>query len=138
MGDIRAIRGVVARARRRLRLQAALEGATTAAIVAVVAALGILWTWRMELLSPSGASLALAGAGSLLLFGALIAAARRPSDAHVATRVDRASGLADRLGTALDFEGRVAGEPNLETQALMRAAIDESRIVAMSFCEPRS
>jgi len=126
VADLQPIRRVVARARRRLRLQAALEGATTAGILAVAAALVALWLWRMERLSPGEAVLLVAAAVALVVAGALVLALRRHSAATVATRLDRASGLADRLGTALDFERRVASESHPEIQALMRAAIDDA------------
>ncbi len=126
MADLQPIRRVVARTRRRLRLQAALEGATTAGILAVAAALVALWFWRMELVSSAQAVGIVAGAVGLIVVGALVLALRRHPENAVATRLDRASGLADRLGTALDFERRVATEPHPDIQALMRAAIDDA------------
>lgn len=126
MADLQPIRRVVARTRRRLRLQAALEGATTAGILAVAVALVALWFWRMAMLTSAQALLVVGGAVVLVAAVALVLALRRHPDAAVATRLDRASGLADRLGTALDFEGRIAAEPHPDIQALMGAAIDDA------------
>jgi hypothetical protein len=82
------IRQVVGRARRRLRARAALEAGT-----AVV---------------PLAAAAACAGAGppvwgAIVASGALVAAAWPRDDEAIARRVDRASGLADRLSTAIAF-----------------------------------
>jgi hypothetical protein len=121
--DLQRIYRVVARARRRLRLQLALEAATTAAIAAVAGALAILWLRRMEVVTPAAAALALIGLGAAVLVAAAFAAARRLPTARVATRIDRASGLADRLGTACDFSSRLDQAGNPETLALMQAAI---------------
>src|SRR5690606_20963218 len=57
--------------------------------------------------------------------GALVSAARRLDDEHVARRIDRASNLADRLSTAIAFE-RALQAGNLApdtTHELMEAAI---------------
>jgi hypothetical protein len=45
----------------------------------------------------------------------------------LASRLDRASGLADRLGTAVDFAARLGRPPGLhpDTEALMRAAVTD-------------
>ena len=126
MADLHPIRRVVAVTRRRLRLQAALEGATSAAIVGIGVALAFLWLWRMQLVDGQTAGLLFAAAAALVVAGALASSLARHPEAQVAARLDRASGLSDRLGTALDFERRVDVEPNKETQALMRAAIDDA------------
>jgi hypothetical protein len=128
MGQPAKIYQVIGRARRRLRLQAALEGATTAAILAVAAAVAALYLWRRGVLGGPAAAGVASGAGLLMGLGALWRAGRGFSTELVAARVDRASGLADRLGTACDFERRLreGHEPHPETRALMQAAIDDA------------
>jgi hypothetical protein len=121
VAELHEIQAVVARVRRRLRLQGALEGAATAGILAVAAALVVFWCWRMELVGRAG--LWLAGAAALVAAGALLGAARRLPTLAVAARIDAASGLADRLTTAFDFHSRLGEPHHPETLALMRAAI---------------
>ncbi|HEU4733665.1 MAG TPA: hypothetical protein VFT22_37480 [Kofleriaceae bacterium] len=127
--DTAAIDRVVGRARRRIRGQWALEGATTALIVASAAALAVVFLMRLEAVSrPTGIAL-LAGTLAVVVAGALLGASRRLDDERVARRIDRASNLADRLSTAIAFRGTMppgagaAGPHADETHALMRAAI---------------
>jgi len=74
----------------------------------------------------------LAAAGGGILVGAVIGGARRFRASLVATRVDRASGLSDRLGTAYEFERLLAadGPANLdpETRAMMEAAVRDGAV----------
>jgi hypothetical protein len=124
LAELHPIDAVVARARRRLRLQGALEGGATAAILAVAAALVVLWCWRMEVVRRPVPWLI--GAAALWATGAAVGAARRLPALAVAARLDRASRLADRLTTAYDFSARLAagaGAVHADTAALMRAAI---------------
>lgn len=131
--DISTIEGIVRRASRRLRWQAAFEGATTWLIPAAAAALLVVFLVRLEVLGTA-AGLALLFATPLIaLAGAAAAALRTESEERVARRVDRASGLSDRLSTALAFQrmlGRgeltelaVDGEDPEVTRELMKAAI---------------
>jgi hypothetical protein len=118
-----AIQRVIDRARRRVRAQRALEAATTSAIIAAAAALVAIFLIRVEAVDPGLGLVLLGGAGAIVVIGAVIGAARRIDDEHVARRVDRASNLADRLSTAVAFSR--AGVPGDDdtTHALMRAAI---------------
>ena len=138
--DTSAIRRLVGRARRRIRIQRALDGAVTATVAGgAIAALAILG-WLATLLSPTIALLiALAGATTIVA-GAVYGATRKLDDELVARRIDRTSQLSDRLSTAVAFERvlRTAG-PKMEgggftpptgddhplTHDLMRAAIDD-------------
>ncbi len=138
--DISSVRALVARTRRRLRIQAALEGAATATVLASAAALLVVFGVRTYTLSP-GAGLALLVASvGIIIAGAAIAATRPLEDEDVARRIDRASNLSDRLSTAVAFEHvlrtgaalpavAAADAPDDatltddETRALMRAAI---------------
>lgn len=123
MGELPEIQTLIARVRRRLRLQRALEGAATAALLAIAAALVVFWCWRMERIAASTAELLLAGIGGLLVLTSLAAALRPLPALQVAARIDRASGLANRLATACDFAARLNSEHHPATRALMQAAI---------------
>ncbi len=114
---------LVARVRRRLRAQAALAVATQVLILAVAVNLVALWLWRMDVLSSRGAVLTLVGSGVGVLLAALAASFGKLPAETLAARLDRASGLADRLGTAVDFSRRLADEQHPDTLAFMHAAI---------------
>jgi hypothetical protein len=126
--DTSAIQRLIGRARRRIRGQWALEGATTAAILAAAAALAAIFLIRVEVVTrPTGLAL-LGGAIGIIVIGALLSASRRIDDELVARRIDRASNLSDRLSTAIAFTRTVAtpaagGGAGDETHALMLAAI---------------
>ncbi len=126
MTDLRKIELLIDKARFRLRMQAALEVATTAGIVAIAAGLVVLWLWRMEVLTTTGALIS-GGVLFLGVAGAAFAATLRKLPTHViARRIDRASGLSDRLGTAVDFQQRLralAATEHPDTIELMRRAI---------------
>lgn len=124
--DTSAIHRLVGRARRRIRGQWALEGATTAAILAAAAALAVIFLIRVEVVAkPTGFAL-LAGTLAIVVAGAVLKASRRIDDELVARRIDRASNLSDRLSTAIAFT-RTAVAPEAgagdETYDLMIAAI---------------
>jgi hypothetical protein len=122
--DTRAIERLIGRARRRIRGQWALEGATTAGILAAAAALAAVFAIRVELVSRATGLALVIGAAAIVVLGAVLAAARRIDDERVARRIDRASNLADRLSTAVAFS-RTAPHPGVDdlTHDLMVAAI---------------
>src|SRR5215475_9145352 len=121
--DTSAIQRVIARARRRIRGQRALDGATTATILAAAAALAVIFLIRIEVVErPAGLAL-LAGTAGIIVLGAVLAAARRVDDEHVARRIDRASDLSDRLSTAVAFSRAGVPSDDDEAHQLMRAAI---------------
>jgi hypothetical protein len=132
--DTSAIQRLIGRARFRIRSQGALEGATTATILAAASALLSIFSMRIDLVSRSAGIGLLVASGAIILIGALIGAAKKIDDEAVARRIDRASNLADRLSTAIAF-GRtmgsataVAGAPTAEddeTGELMVAAIKD-------------
>ncbi|WP_428268348.1 hypothetical protein [Haliangium sp.] len=127
--DTSRIHALIARARRRLRLQAALETATTASILAVGAAVVVVWLLRRELIPTATGVWFLAGCGGLVLAGAALGALRRLPTHLVATRIDRASDLSGRLATACAFEGQLGrgqGPSDPHTRALMDAAIRDA------------
>jgi len=96
---LRALAGT----RRRLRLQRALEAATTAGIVGLLAATATVYLSKAGALGSRGVWIGLTLAAALPALGALLAAARRLSDARVAKRIDRTHQLHDRLVTAVEF-----------------------------------
>src|SRR5262249_17560010 len=124
--DLSAIQRLIGRARVRIRAQWALEGATTAAILAAAAALAAIFAIRVEAVSLTTGIYLLIGAGSLIVLGAILSARRRPGDAMIGRPIDRASDLSDRLSTAIAFKRAMAGVKNEDdetTEALMVAAI---------------
>ncbi|HVV87575.1 MAG TPA: hypothetical protein VHE35_31255, partial [Kofleriaceae bacterium] len=102
------IRELVARARRRLRAQGALDGATTASIVASAGALATVFAVRTETIGTGAGLGLLAASAGVIGVGAVLGALRRLDDEQVARRIDRASGLADRLSTAIAFAPELA------------------------------
>jgi hypothetical protein len=129
--EISSIRALVARTRRRLRRQRALEGATTATILAAAAALAVVYGVRAYILAPGEGVVLLVGCALIVVAGAVIGALGRIDDERVARQLDRASGLADRLSTAVAFD-RVLRAPagaaphDPETRELMKAAIRDA------------
>jgi hypothetical protein len=133
-GDTSAIQRLIGRARFRIRSQWALEGATTATVLAAAAALAAVFAIRAELVTFGTGLILLIGAGAIVVAGAIIGAVRPLDDERVARRIDRASNLADRLSTAIAFHRTFAATPgavtDAETSDLMEAAIrDGARAV---------
>jgi hypothetical protein len=128
MREVARIHSVLQRARRRLRVQAALERAATASILGVALAVVTTYLYRVGVLGGAAAAVGLTLAIALPAGAAALGLATRPSTAQVAARVDRASGLADRLGTACDFAHQLAGDAirDPQTRELMVAAIDDA------------
>ena len=124
--DTSAIHRLVRGTRFRIRTQWALDGATTATILAAATALVAIFAVRMRMVSPSIGIVLLIAAGAVIIVGAVIAAARRLDDELVARRIDRASNLSDRLSTAIAFERAIKTgapvDPDM-THELMHAAI---------------
>ena len=132
--DTSAIQHLIRRARVRIRLQWALEGATTATILAAATAMMSIFAVRTAAISPAAGIGMLIGSGAIILLGAAIAASHALDDEAVARRIDRASNLADRLSTAIAFErafaaGRKADDDSAAAEAvtadMMRAAIKD-------------
>ncbi|MBA3463640.1 MAG: hypothetical protein H0T46_27025 [Deltaproteobacteria bacterium] len=126
--DTSSIQRLIGQARGRIRRQWALEGATTALILASAAALATVFAMRIDAVSTwTGVGL-LIGCAGIVLVGAVIGALRPIDDEAVARRIDRASGLSDRLSTAIAFK-RTLGSANAEgadeTEDLMVAAIKD-------------
>ena len=129
------IAALIARARRRLRLQGALEGATTASIVSSASALAAVFAVRTEHLEPATGLALIAASVGVIGVGAIVGALRRLGDEQVARRIDRASNLADRLSTAVAFAPGLArpapgtsaaSDGDDDTRALMRAAVKDA------------
>ncbi len=93
----------IRRVRRRLRMQAALDGAALGLVGAAVVALVAIYLARLHVLGARG----LAGAGALALglvaAGAIAGAARKITQARTAKRIDVTHQLNDRIGSALAF-----------------------------------
>ncbi len=121
--DTSPIHQVIARARRRIRSQRALDGATTATILAAAVALAVVFLIRIEVVHRAAGLALVTGAAGIIVLGAVLAAMRRIDDEHVARRIDRASNLADRLSTAVAFSRAGVPPDDDETHQLMHAAI---------------
>ena len=128
MADTARIHSLVAKARRRLRLQSALDAAVLAVIPASALAAVSIFLVRAETIEESAGLLLLAGSAALVLVAGAIGWMRHFPTSLVATRVDRASGLADRLANACDFEAqlRAGYDGPEETRQLMEAAIADA------------
>lgn len=116
--------------RRRLRLQAALDGGARAAVVAATLMLGAVYLWRLRVFGQRG--LLMAGLVALLVVvaGALERALRRIPLDRAALAIDRTHGLHDRLRSALAFAAEAAPTP------FMLAAIADAEAAARTV-EPR-
>jgi hypothetical protein len=129
LSDTSPIQRLIRRARVRIRLQNALEGATTATILAAASAAISVFLVRTGVVEPAAGIAMLIGSGALIAIGAVLGASRNLDDERVARRIDRASNLADRLSTAIAFSrdfaaGRkpVDGDDGV-TEDMMAAAI---------------
>jgi hypothetical protein len=124
--DTSVIQRLVRGARVRIRLQWALEGATTATVLAATLALVSIFAVRTQMVAPATGLYLLIASGALIVIGAIASAARRLDDEAVARRIDRASNLSDRLSTAIAFERALrtgAPQDGETTHDLMHAAI---------------
>ncbi len=129
MIDTSTIHALIARARRRLRLQAALESATITSIIAFAAGLGVVYAARRHAIDDSTAVALLIACVGLVLVGGVLGALGRFPTHIVATRIDRASNLSDRLSSACAFEQQLADDNphhDAEMQAFMQAAIRDA------------
>lgn len=104
---IRLIQASVARLRRRVHLQMAIEWATTGVSLGLFFAAVLLVLAKTGWVSTSVFWKGLAVSMTLPALGALIAWTRPLSVVGLAQRLDRANDLHDRLSTALDLAGRV-------------------------------
>jgi hypothetical protein len=136
--DLTKIRGLVARARTRIRTQGAFEGATTALVLASTCAAVTVFAIRTQMIGDSVGIAMLAGCAAIVIAGALVGALRRLDDERIARRIDRASGLADRLSTAVAFDRALATDKTLDDdhRDFMNAAIrDAARSAARAKVE---
>ena len=123
--DTSAIQRLIRGTRVRIRSQWALEGATTAIIIAAAGALASIFAMRTQVVSPTTGIWLLVASGLVIIAGAVWRASRKLDDEAVARRIDRASNLADRLSTAIAFERDLKSgksDPDM-TEELMQAAI---------------
>ncbi len=109
--DTSAIQRLIRRARTRIRTQWALEGATTATVLAAATALASVFAVRTQAVAPATGIYLLIVSGLIIVAGAVIAASRKLDGERVARQIDRASGLSDRLSTAIAFERTLANRP---------------------------
>jgi hypothetical protein len=110
----------LARVRRRLRLQAALDGGALAALVAAVVVLVGVYLWRLHLYGTRGLAAVGLGAAGLVLAGVVARAVARIPLERAALQIDQSHRLHDRLRSALAFAAEPAPTP------FMRAAVADA------------
>lgn len=107
---------VIRRTGRRIRLQRALEAASTAGLLAVLAVTVLIYLLKLRLIPVAALWLYLLPALALPLAAALWGSLRRVPMAHVAKRIDTSHALFDRLGSALEFLRARDRSPFMEAQ----------------------
>ncbi len=114
----------LARVRRRLRLQAALEGGALAAVIAATLVLVGVYLWRLHVLGGRGMLAVGLGAAGVILAGVVARAiARIPLD-RAALQIDQSHGLHDRMRSALVFGAEPTPTP------FMQAAVADAEAAA--------
>jgi hypothetical protein len=128
--DLGPVRTLLGSARARVRIQGAFDGATTASIVASAGALTAVFLVRTEVVASATGIGLLAAAAGVIGVGAIAGGLGRLDDEQVARRIDRASGLADRLSTAVAFDRELAtahvGDDDRDIYDLKQAAIRDA------------
>jgi hypothetical protein len=126
--DLTTIRGLVSRTRARIRTQGALEGGTTALVLAAAATAAVVFLIRTRAIESGVGIALLVGCVAIVAAGAVAGALRRLDDERVARRLDRASNLADRLSTAIAFERALVIDKTLDDDGreFMAAAIRDA------------
>lgn len=130
--EMSAIGALLRRARRRIRVQAALEAATTVSVLASAVALVAVYCVRIELIAPVAGIAILVGSGVLIVAAAIRGAMRPLDDERIARRIDRASNLSDRLSTAIAFKTALLERRSLDelTRAMMLAAVRDAMLAS--------
>ncbi|HEY2748974.1 MAG TPA: hypothetical protein VGL86_30345, partial [Polyangia bacterium] len=114
----------LARVRRRLRLQAALDGGALAAVVAATLVLVGVYLWRLHVLGGRGLLAVGLGAAGVVLAGVVARAiAHIPLD-RAALQIDQSHGLHDRMRSALAFGAEPSPTP------FMQAAVADAEAAA--------
>lgn len=128
MVDTSGIHRVIAVARRRLKLQSAMEAACLAVIPASALVATTVVCARLGTLSESSALVLFGVAAAMVVLGAIVGALRSFSQNTVATQVDRSSDLSDRLATSCAFESQLKSDKKFdsETESMMRLAIEDA------------
>ena len=128
MSKTSRIHSLISRARRRLKLQSAIEVATTMSILTSAAVLAVVYGVRGASISEGMGIALLIGCLGFVVLGAVIGAMRQFPSHVVATRIDRASGLSDRLSNACAFEHRLEKkeDEHTETVAMMELAVKDA------------
>jgi hypothetical protein len=118
------LHGPLTRVRRRLRLQAALEGGALAAVAAGALVLVGVYLWRLQLYGTRGLlAVALIAVGLVLAGVVARAIGRIPLD-RAALQIDQSHALHDRVRSALAFAGDPAPTP------FMQAAVADAEEAA--------
>jgi hypothetical protein len=119
-----ALRRVIGKTRRRLRLQRFLDAATTCAIVGVLAATILVYLLKAGYIDPTQLWIGLVCTVAVPLLVGLFASLRKIPPLHIAKRIDISHALHDRVGTAMEFTDVEPGSE--EYSDFMRAQIEET------------
>lgn len=126
MIDTSTIHHVIGAARRRLKLQSALELGGIASVPASVVTIATVVASRQHWIPESAALVILIACGALVAGAALVGAMRGISRNLVATKLDRHADLSDRLASACAFEAKLADKKakvDADTSAMMHLAM---------------
>ena len=126
MVDTSTIHQVIGAARRRLKLQAALEWGGAASVPASAITICTVIASRQHWIAESTALVILIACGALVAGAAVAGALRSFSKNLVATKLDRQANLSDRLASACAFEAKLAkdaGKIDANTNAMMHLAM---------------
>ena len=135
--DTEVVRSLVRRGVRRLRLARALRGAVALGIPAALLLAAVRLLERLRGLPPDGMQWALAAACSLPCVGAAWGLLLPVDRRRVATSIDGASGLHDRLGTAwATTRGLTVEPPPGFPEAAVRDAVRSSGLADVAAALP--
>ncbi|MCP4447268.1 MAG: hypothetical protein GY811_18255 [Myxococcales bacterium] len=127
MVDTSSIHRVIGTARRRLKMQAAMEWATLASIATSAIVMGVVVAARLGWVAEGNALVAIISAACLIPLAALLGASRPFTDNFVATKIDRSSELSDRLASACAFENKLrnakSDSVDADTKVMMHLAM---------------
>jgi hypothetical protein len=105
---------VIGRARRRIRLQRAIEGATLGLLAAALASLVMVLLFKLRVVDEAALVAFGVGAAGAVVLGALVGALLKVPVIAAARALDARADLADRLGSAWDFGHSAERTPFME------------------------
>ena len=134
-----ALTSIISKTRLRIRLQRALEAATTCGIICAVYAMVVVFLFKLGKIPLEDMWLYMIAGAAGVLAGAVAGAVRPVPARHAAKRIDNSHDLHDRIGTAVEFSSEAERSPFMDAQirdALAHAPRVEPRRAA-PFLVPR-